>query len=48
MGNYKYLQLADEILVKGTVDFFQPIKNVKLPNGFKKEKKVPKVMTVLK
>ncbi len=35
-------------LSKGNVDFFQPIKKVKLPTGFKKEKKVPKVMTVLK
>ena len=48
LGNDKYLQFIDERLVKETVDFFQPIKKVMLPTGSKKEKKVPKVMTLLK
>ena len=48
LGNDKYLQFIDERLIKGTADFFQPIKKVMLPTGLKKEEKVPKVMTVLK
>ena len=42
------MQFLDERLITGTVDFFQLIKKGLLPTGLKKEKKVSKVMTVLK
>ena len=48
LGDEKYKKFVEERLVKGTVDYYKPIKKVSLATGLKKKSKVPKAVTVLK
>ena len=48
LGSKKYKQFAEDRLVKQTVDFFQPIKKLKLQTGLSKHAKQPRKVSVLK
>ncbi len=48
LGNKKYKSFVEERLVKGTVDFYKPIRKNFLETGLKKKSKVPRAITVLK
>ena len=44
----KYKQFVEDRLVKQTVDFFQPIKKLKMQTGLSKYAKQPRKVSVLK
>jgi hypothetical protein len=48
IGSEKYKQFVEDRLVKQTVDFFQPIKKLKLRTGLSKQAKQPRKVSVLK
>ena len=48
LGDKTFQEFLTERLVKGTVDFYNPIKKVMLTTGLQRKTKVPKMVTVLK
>ena len=48
IGSEKYKQFVEDLIVKQTVDFFQPIKKLKLRTGLSKQAEQPRKVSVLK